>query len=215
VTRWEAGSPLRRQLSWALGPDVLFVHAGAVGGPEGAALIMGPSGAGKSSTSLACLRAGMGYLGDDYCLVRGDPPMVHLLYSTARLIDADVVHFDDFVEPASLGASVEEPEFRDEAKALYLLDGSQRSSLLTRAPVKVVIVPEARGDIEPRVEPIRRAEVMRHVAPSSLWQMSVEPDRELAALARLVKSVPCFKLILGRDREANPPLIRQLLEDLG
>src|SRR5438270_10111828 len=82
---WEPGAPLRRQLSWALAPEVLFVHAAAVGAADGAALIIGPSGAGKSSTSLACLRAGMGFLSDDYCLVRDDPPVVHRLHATARL----------------------------------------------------------------------------------------------------------------------------------
>jgi hypothetical protein len=91
----EGASPLRRQLNWALGPDVLFVHAGAVGDADGVALLMGASGSGKSSTSVACLRAGMGFLSDDYCLVRGDPPVVHRLYATARLFDHDVEQFAD------------------------------------------------------------------------------------------------------------------------
>ena len=45
----------------------------------------------------------MGFLSDDYCLVRGDPPVVHRLHATARLHDDDVRHVDDFLEPAQLG----------------------------------------------------------------------------------------------------------------
>jgi hypothetical protein len=210
VARWEVGSPLRRQLSWALGPDALFVHAAVVGEPTGVAMVMGPSGAGKSTTSLACLRAGMGFLGDDYCIVRGSPPVAHRLYSSARLLDDDVRHFDDFLEPTSLGAAAPDPDFPDVTKALFLLrsDGPQR--LLDSAPVRMVLVPE-RGDGKPSIEPMRVTEALRSVAPSSLWQMSIAPEQELAALARLLTSVPCYRLRLSPDRAANPEVIREAL----
>jgi hypothetical protein len=211
LSPWEAGAPLRRQLSWVLSPEVLFVHAGAVGSPEGAALIMGPSGAGKSSTSLACLRAGMGFLSDDYCLVRGDPPVVHRLHATARLLDDDLQHFDDFLEPAAVGASLAATEYGADAKALFLLHTSRPEQVVASAPVRVVLIPEPRGEPRPRLEPIRPAEALRLVAPSALWQMSLEPDRELAGLRRLLGAVPCFRLVLSRDRDANPPMIQEAL----
>ena len=163
----EGASPLRRQLNWALGPDVLFVHAGAVGDADGVALLMGASGSGKSSTSVACLRAGMGFLSDDYCLVRGDPPVVHRLYATARLFDHDVEQFADFLEPA-VGASPVDPESDSDMKALYLLHASQGDRMLASAPARIVIVPEPLGERRPRLEPIGPAEVLRRVAPSTL-----------------------------------------------
>jgi hypothetical protein len=152
----------------------------------------------------------MGFLGDDYCIVRGDPPRAHRLYSSARLLDDDVRHFDDFLEPTSWGAAAPDPDFPDETKALFLLrsDGAQR--LLDSAPVRLVLVPE-RGDGTPSLEPMRATEALRCVAPSSLWQMSIAPDRELAALARLLASVPCFRLRLSPDRAANPEVIRDAL----
>jgi hypothetical protein len=214
LSPWEAGAPLRRQLCWALGPEVLFVHAAAVGGPDGAALIIGPSGSGKSSTSLACLRAGMGFLSDDYCLVRGDPPVVHRLHATARLHDADVRHVDDFLAPAALGASMpgsEQGGSAPGAKALFLLHESRREQLVASAPVRVVLVPERGSGRAPGLEPIRPAEALRSIAPHALWQLSLEPDVELAALRRLLTSVPCFRMSLSDDRSTNPGLVQEAI----
>jgi hypothetical protein len=207
---WEAGAPLRRQLSWALGPEVLFVHAAAVGSADGAALIIGPSGSGKSSTALACLRAGMGFLSDDFCLVRGDPPVVHRLHATARLHDEDVRHVDDFVEPAVSGASLR--EFDPGAKALFLLYESRREQIVSSAPVRAVVVPQRGGGHGPGLELLRPAEALRLVAPHALWQMSLEPDVELAGLRRLLMAVPAFRLRLSDDRSANPALVQQALD---
>jgi hypothetical protein len=206
----EGAAPLRRQLSWALGPEVLFVHAGAVGDADGVALLVGASGVGKSSTSLACLRAGMRFLSDDYCLIRGDPPVVYRFYSTARLADDDVDLFADFLEPA-VAASSEDAEMDADNKALYRLHTSVPDRLLDSAPARAVVMLEPRGVRRPTLEPIRPAEVLRRVAPAMLRFFSIDPARELAGLRRLLSSVPCFRLILSRDRAANPTLVQEAL----
>ena len=41
--------------------------------------------------------------------------------------------------------------------------------------------------------------------------MNLEPDRELAGLRDLVSMLPCFRLVLSRDRDANPALIQEAL----
>ena len=48
------------------------VHAASVGTKDGAVLIVGKGGSGKSTSALACLNAGMYYLGDDYTLISND-----------------------------------------------------------------------------------------------------------------------------------------------
>ena len=142
VARRQEAAPLRRQLWWALGDDALFAHAGAVGGPEGAALIMGPSGAGKSSTALACARAGMGFLSDDYCLVRGDPPVVHLLAPTARVHEHELQHLGDWAPSAvATGNDPGAP-----VKALLYLHRLIPEQLLASAPVRVLLIPELAGE---------------------------------------------------------------------
>ncbi|MEY2447622.1 MAG: hypothetical protein QOH79_1098, partial [Acidimicrobiaceae bacterium] len=177
--RWESGAPLRRQLWWALGPEVLFAHAAAVGSTEGAALIMGASGSGKSTTSLACLGAGMGFISDDYCLVRDDPPVVHLLAPTAR------VHAHELALLGDLSDSAVTQRQRDGApteKALLYLHRVVPERLVQSAPVRVVLLPEFAEERSPRLVRVSAADALRAVAPAALWQMHVEPGRELQGL---------------------------------
>lgn len=209
----EGGAPLRRQLVWALGPEVLFVHAAAVGSPDGVALLMGPGGSGKSSTSLACLQSGMGFLADDYCLVRDHPPVVHQLYTTARLGVRDVDRFSRFVAPAIAAESVD-PEMESDEKALYQLHRDFADQLVESAPARLLVVLEAHGDAHPTFQAISPAAALKRIAPSTLWQMNVDPAAELAGLRCLVSELPCFLMSLSRDRAANPPVIRDALRRL-
>jgi hypothetical protein len=134
---------------------------------------------------------------------------VHRLHATARLHDDDVRHVDDFLEPAALGASMHELD--PGAKALFLLHESRREQMLDSAPVRVVLVPERGTGERPGLSPIRPAVALRMIAPYALWQMSLEPDVELAGLRRLLTSVPCFRLVLSDDRSANPAIVQEAL----
>ena len=209
LSPWEAGAPLRRGLWWALGPEALFVHAGAVATDDGAALIMGASGAGKSTTSLACLRAGMDFLSDDYCLVRGDPPVVHLLTATARVHHHELPNFVDLV--AALDHRATAPSEDPTMKALFYVDRGAAGQVVRSAPVRVIVVPEVSDDDEPQLIPLRSAEALRIVAPAALKQMHLEADRELAGLRHLIASVPLFRLRLSRHRDRNPIAIEEAI----
>ena len=100
---WEGGAPFRRQLHWALAPDALPVHAAAVGDARGAALLVGRGGSGKSSTAVACLAAGLGFLGDDYCILRFEPePVVHSLYCSAKVTNEELPHLGALAEQRDL-----------------------------------------------------------------------------------------------------------------
>ena len=84
---WTRSSPFRTLFHWLmLARGKQLLHAAAVSTAEGAALIVGRGGVGKSTTALACLDAGLGYLGDDYVVVGLDrEPCVFSLYNTAKL----------------------------------------------------------------------------------------------------------------------------------
>jgi hypothetical protein len=208
IARRQEAAPLRRQLWWALGDDVLFAHAGAVGGPEGAALILGPSGAGKSSTALACARAGMGFLSDDYCLVRGDPPVVHLLAPTARVHEPELRHLGDWASSAV--ASWNEPGAP--LKALLFLHRLIPEQIVASAPVRVLLIPELAAEGGPGLVPVRPADALRMVAPAALWQMHLDAGRELRQLRQLVTAVPTYRLLLSRHRAENALTVARALE---
>ena len=207
----ERSAPLRRQLDWALGPDRYFLHAGAVGTAQGVALIIGPSGSGKSSTSLACVRAGMGFVSEDYCVITDDPPIAHALYRNGRLADEDLQYFGDFAAPVSRGSDAAGQGWPGEAKALFLLSDAYPDQMLESAPVAVVIVPQHGGDGAPGVESMSRAEALRLIAPSALHQQSIDPATELASLRNLLAAVPCMRLRLDPDRSVNPSFVEEAI----
>jgi DNA polymerase III delta prime subunit len=86
VPWYERAAPLRTVLHWSLaGPGTHLVHAAAVAHERAGVLLAGPAGSGKTTTALACLEAGMGYLGDDYVVITGGArPRAYSLYATAK-----------------------------------------------------------------------------------------------------------------------------------
>lgn len=205
VQPWDFGAPFRRQLFWALGPEVVFVHAAGVSTDDGVALLMGPSGSGKSTTALTCARAGMGFLGDDYCVVRPSedgPAVVHMLHATARVFqeELDTVAGDGWT--AAPGPLVEDE------KALVPAPAER---IVHQGPLRVVLVPEQSDEKEPRLVPMSTAEARRAVAPSALWQLHRAPAAELAGLRRVLASVPTYRLLLNRDLRTNPEAVRNAI----
>ena len=82
---YERAAPLRAIFHWWFQDRGFHVlHAGAAGTDGGAVLLAGKGGAGKSTAALACLGAGLSYLGDDHCLVKqNQDPCVYSLYNSA------------------------------------------------------------------------------------------------------------------------------------
>ena len=76
---------------------------------------------------------------------------------------------------------------------------------------RAVIVVEPTGGRRPDLTRITPGQALLAVAPSTLWQMNIDPVRELAGLRRLVTSVPCYRMRLSEDRDANPSVIRSVL----
>lgn len=206
---WELAAPLRQLFAWGMAPaGRAFVHGGAVGGPDGVALLVGAGGSGKSSTAISCFLAGMGYLGDDYVVVTEvEGQMVaHALYGSAK------VHPDQLslADPSgSLLPHILRPAGEDDDKAVLLPGRSVPERMLSAAPVRAVVAPTA---APPRgLAPISAAEALRHLAPSSLFQLAGAGHDDLRLLADLVRAVPCHRLGLHPDRAANPPVIASLL----
>lgn len=210
---WEPGSPLRQLLAWGMrGHGRHFLHAAAVGGPQGVVLLAAAGGAGKSSTAVSCLLAGLGYLADDYCIVTLAPegPRAHALYGTAKLVREQLHLVDphDELGPHHLptGAS-------PDGKVTIVVSRWPRGRLVRDAPILAVAVP---SQAEPRgFQPMSAATALRHLAPTSLFQLAGHGAEDLRAIADLVRRVPCYRLGLDPDRAANPEAIGRFLHDAG
>ncbi len=192
---WQSASPLRLILSWwAACRGMQLTHAAAVAGPAGAALLVGGAGAGKSTTSLTCLRAGMQFFGDDYCLVDGGaPPVVHRVYTTAKLQPDALERLPEF------RPTVRNADRLDREKAILDLAGSYDRLLATSAPLRAIVVPRLTGRV--RLEPTTPGTVLRAMAPSTVFGLFGATQHTLCLLARVAECVPGFVLELGDDAD--------------
>jgi hypothetical protein len=208
---WETGAPLRSLLSWVMADrGRVLVHGAAVGSVRGAVLLVGAGGSGKSSTALACLEAGMGFLGDDYCVLEpGDEPIVHTLYGTAKL------HADQRdVYPIASRTVLNEQREPDD-KVLLWPARQLPEQIVTSAPVRAVVAPTIVPGRASRLEPLSRATALAALAPSSILQLPGAAGDELSAMAGLVRVVPCWRLELGSDRRGVAEALRPLVDDAG
>lgn len=209
ITYGDLAGGFRAIFAWAMASEGLqFLHAAAVAEAGKAALIVGRSGSGKSSTSLACLLAGMEFLGDDHCLLdlRG-APSVHSIYAAAKLHDSQLERFPE-VERLVVNPDREAP-----VKGVALLHPEYTGLLPASRPLAAVFVPNISGGSRTTIEATDPATALAALAPSTLLQAASADRRALGAMARLVRSVPCYRVSLSTDRAEIAARIRTFLRE--
>ena len=190
---------------WGAAVGLQMVHAAAVGTVEqGAVLLGGVSGSGKSTTALWALTSDrLRFLGDDYVLVDPEQPEVFSLYTTAK------IHEPDRARVPHVRAEVVGRQEDD--KLVAFLHRSHGDRLVERLPVTALLLPRVGGD-GPAFTAVGAGEALRRLAPSTVLQFQGgEPGQALAALRRLVQSVPAFDVALGHDPAATPAAIEGFL----
>ena len=200
---YEAGSPLRYIFHlWFRQRGQQVVHAAAVGTQNGAAFLVGTSGSGKSTTALACLDAGMIYLGDDYTLASVESkPRAWSLFCTAKVSDESLKRFpklESFVQRSGAGGE----------KSLLFVESNPAFESL---PVRAILWPRISGKIETRIVPVTSAKMLLAFAPSTILQMPVSGGEDFQMLARLVQKVPTYIIEAGTDMKKLADAIRQLV----
>jgi len=176
---------------WLLDRGVLKVHAGCIEG----ALLVGKSGSGKSTATLAATASGRAMLGDDHVAVRGD--IVHAVSAAIR------------VQPSVLDAA---PWLRAAGEVVDI-PGDKSMVFVPRlgppAPVRVVLAPTAAPGTGLR--PLRPAEALRVLAPSTLMGVVGGGAAAFQAMGDLVAGVPAFALHHGGDPAVAAALIGEAL----
>lgn len=191
----ERGSPLLHiWAAWLAPRGVHVVHAAALSGLRGAALLLGAGGTGKSSTALAAFQSSLQYLADDYCLLQPQPdPTIHSLYSSGKVFCEDRA-FYPFLEPAVAG--------ENGVKTVYQFMPSQKEHLCANAPLLALMAVTRTGASTTTLTRISSMQAVQKVAPNTLLQIRVgiDPGQTLKALAFVARKVDCFELNLGTDR---------------
>jgi GT2 family glycosyltransferase len=167
-------------------------------------LITVKGGTGKSTTALTSLQAGLRYVGDDYVIVRnGDPPVVWSLYRTAKIDEASMPQFS--VLNPQLGRS------GTEEKAVITLDTANGASLARSLRLRAVLTPEFGTGAGTEIEPASRQKVRDAALFTTLLQLPHVGQRTLEFIDDLLDRLPTFVVRLGREREAVPVALGNLL----
>lgn len=206
---YESAAPLRIILNWWMGRNRrLFVHAAAVGKPDGGVLITGKSGSGKSTSALACLFSDLYFTSDDYAIVTEEPqPRVFGIYNIAKK------DFDDIARiPQAKDAVLNSPNQIHE-KAIYKINESYPNKMINEFPLKAILVPQITDQSVTTLEPISAISALTALGPTTILQQPFSGEDILGRLAEIVKSVPAYRLKLGSEINQIPEVISSLLKD--
>ncbi len=202
-----SAAPFRTILHWwAILQGLQLAHVAAVGTPAGGCLLVGKAGSGKSTTAIASLLTGLGYLGDDCCVVghRGEPYAWNA-YASAKL-NADA--FSRFPELESHTAN---PSRRGSEKAVIFVNEALPKRLLAGFPIRALLVPRITGQPLSSARRISAAAGFVALAPSTIFQLPLADARTSNVLSEVASRVPCYELRLGEDPRAAVEVIRGLI----
>jgi hypothetical protein len=207
IPPWERGAPLRAILhAWWRDRGGLLLHAGAVAEEGGGALLIGKGGSGKSTAALACLRAGMEYLSDDYCLlIQGPRVTVNSLYCSAKL------HADDMSRFPNLVPIISNADELGTEKAIYFLRRGPECRIETSADLRAILMPRVTGLKETRLTPASPIEAIKALAPSAIFQLPDAGPTEFARIAEVIKQTPCYHLECGTDLRRIPVGVKEAI----
>ena len=174
-------------------------------------IFIGKGGSGKSTSALACVSAGLSYLGDDFIGIREQTDGSFLGYSlyASSLLDPD--HLRRLRQLTPYAIPSESPR---DPKSLILISRVFPERLQHFAAVRGIIMPRVVAVPRPELQTVSKAAALLAIAPSSLGLQISPGSRSWDLLARLVQRVPCYRLNLGGSIEEIPVCVDRLLGEL-
>ena len=206
---WDRIHPLRQILgAWAAAQSLQLMHAGAVGFDGAGVLLVGAGGSGKSTVVLACIDAGALAAGDDYVLVEhGAPTVAHSVYGTMRLFEGHARRFP-FLMPESDSVA---PGHDGAPKLTANVALRRPESLIASLPLAAIVMPRVVAGGKTRLRRENGGAALFAVAPNTLHQVDPKSRAAFERMARLCKTLPCWRLELGADLNAVPGEIRRAI----
>lgn len=189
---WIVAAPLRTLLHWFLGESgIQLIHGAVIGYEDRALLLTAKGGSGKSSTALACVRAGMTYLGDDYVGIeeRETEVRAHSLYQSLKV--------------APPGGE----------KQVFFVDALAPDQIRQEARLIAICIPVIRHTRTTTFLPAHKAQALLALAPTTLLQLPQPDAHRFAALRRIVEKTPCHVLELSEDPEEIASVMKAFLEN--
>jgi len=207
----ERARPFHKLLSpWLEDRGIQFVHSGLISSAGKGILFVGNGGAGKSTSSISCLRAGMGYLGDDFIGLGTEAGRFvgHGLYASCLLNVHHIERFPDLVPSGRRPNHAHEDKF-----VLYLTEAFQ-NCLLSRSSVDALVLPRVVDSETTTFRPATRMAALRAIAPTSVMYLPRPNRAAFERLSQLVENTPAYWLELGRRIDLIPAAVQKLAEQL-
>lgn len=204
---WVRGSPFQLIFHWWLrGQGHQLTHAAVVGYERGGVLLAGKSGSGKSTTALVCMRAGMRYVSEDYCVLSDGPEVWgYSIYNSAKLEEATLLKFP------SLSPHIANPQRKKGDKALVFHHLFQPEKILLGLPLKALLILQVEKGADSWLEPIDLPGAVAALAVSTMWQLTHTGPAVFHHLRRVAQEMPRYHLHLGSDLSQIPQIIEALL----
>ncbi|MCE9541843.1 hypothetical protein K8R03_04805 [Candidatus Kaiserbacteria bacterium] len=206
LPHWVDAAPLRTLLHWFLtARNMQLMHGAVVGHAGRGVLLTAPGGSGKSTTAFNCLRQGMEYLGDDYVAITEKVPITaHGLYASAKLTQDAMSHLPVLEHYAVVEAGVE--------KAVIHVPDVLLGHLVREAQLLAIFVPKIHSGETTYLIPAGKSDVLRAIVPTTLFQLPFARKEILSVMRTLVEELPCYFLMLGKNRDEAPETIMSFIK---
>ncbi len=188
-----------------------LIHASAIARHGRAALLTGVSGAGKTTTMLTCVAAGFQFLGDDSTLVRAAPDGgvdVVALLNTLDVTDQTAAWFPELAPHLS-------PQRSHTGKRQVILSEAFPTCIADQGRLGVILAPEVTNQEQTRLAPISKAALLGELLFYSVDLHDPALARQhLDFLAETLEHIPCYRLLLGHNRQQIPAVLEEVLQGL-
>ena len=185
-----------------------FIHAAGLAENGKGVIIPGSSASGKTTLSLALVRGGFQFLGDDRLLIEqaADGFRMFGFLESVNVTDETISVFPELqrLPEKAFGNSPRKKNFRVEQ--VY------PDSTLESCIPQLLLFPKIVDESASRVEPMPKMEAVVALLPHSLLVLDKEVARShFQLLCRMVQRMRCYKLYFGKDFGEVSHRIRELL----
>ncbi len=183
------------------------VHAASVSRDGAGVLLAGTSGAGKSTLSVALTRAGADFLSDDTVFVSSGADGLWV-DGFADEVDVTPATIAMFPELAHLS---ERPVLPGREKAAFRIEEVFGVQPVAGTVPVALVTPRLTPGRRSELEPLSPAEARLELLPNVLLTDPTRSQAHLDLLAHLVRTVPCYTLVLGSDLDMAASCILEAL----
>ncbi len=209
---WEFGSPFRHFIHWAsLHCGMTMVHGAGVGIDDCGVLLAGAGGSGKSTLTAAAIAGGWQTTGDDFVLAKSGSEaecFSYPIFDVMKLGGMAEALFPDFTSKA-----LNTKRASDE-KALIPISSVTNNQFAKRLPLQAILALELTFQDHSGIQPMSKIDAVGALAPSTMSILRTAVQETLRDCSALARTLPCYRLSVGKDPKECLSVLREFVEGL-